>query len=201
MSKKFISVMPFQPKLTPIIYNPIGNSMEYNAQTPFPAIPLIYNNAEEGERVNIFTIIPNNERSKGYYKDYCDEVNKIALEKGFTPEFNSIEIPDIETKSAHTELFTAFINAFDSNETLYADITYGTKPTPMVLFAALNYANKIKEDVEIGCISYGRYPHDGGSIGSLYDITSLFYLNSTVEHVANMDVPDPEKVIRTLLEL
>lgn len=108
---------------------------------------------------------------------------------------NTADKADIDTQLS---LFSDIIEKVTDNEEIFACITYGTKPTPIVINMALNYAYRIKKGVSIGCIVYGRYLHEGRP-GILYDTTALFYMESVVNKVAEMKVRDPEKAIRAML--
>jgi hypothetical protein len=67
---------------------------------------------------------------------------------------------------------------------------------------ALNYAYRLKHNVSIGCIVYGRFFHDdpNGNNG-IYDTTALFYMDSIVNRLAESKAPHPEAAIRAMLGL
>ena len=96
------------------------------------------------------------------------------------------------------------------DEELYACITYGTKPTPIVESMALNYAYKLKKNVSVGCIVYGRFMNHNPRLtaeeneknkenNGIYDTRALFFMDSMVNKLAEMKAPDPENAIRSML--
>jgi len=98
-------------------------------------------------------------------------------------------------------LFSDINNLIGDNEEIYACITYGTKPTPIIETMALNYAIKLKKNVTVGCIVYGRYMHiDDNDNNGIYDTTALFRMDSIVNKLAEKKAKHPEKAIRLMLE-
>ena len=49
----------------------------------------------------------------------------------------------------------ALLDKIGDNEILHACITFGTKPLPIILFMALNYAYKVRNNTDIETIVYG----------------------------------------------
>jgi hypothetical protein len=103
-----------------------------------------------------------------------------------------------ETLDNHLDMFGDIISAVADNDTLFADITFGPKPTPVVQMIALNYCMKNKKNVMIECISYGELDRKIED-RRLFDVTSLFYLDKVSDALAYSKVSDPESFIRTLI--
>ena len=97
------------------------------------------------------------------------------------------------------ELFGKLIDCTADGDTLYACITYGSKPFPLIQIMALNYAYRIRKNVSIGCIVYGAKDHNNGSM-EVYDITSLLYIDETVRLMAEQKVENPTDLIKNLLK-
>jgi hypothetical protein len=99
------------------------------------------------------------------------------------------------------KLFADIASAIKPNEEIYACISYGTKPMPLVLTMVLNYAHGLIENTSVGCVVYGRLPHtDDVSGGSLiYDTTSLFHMNSVVNKLSEMKPDNPIDAIKIML--
>ena len=210
--KTFISTIPFQGKhpktgedmLKPVTYEALGNSKLEYGETRFPIIPVINGYAERGDKFRIIAIVSEGENFRHNFETYfIPEVTAFVGKNGY--DFSGIEIintPDSEDIEAQLALFVDLIGIIGDNEEISACITYGTKPTPIVQFMALNYADKLKNDIKIGCIAYGRFLHnDGGgrSVGRIYDQTALFYMNSIINKLTETKAPHPEKAIRALL--
>jgi hypothetical protein len=206
-TKTFIATIPFQGKdkdgndmLKPVTYTPAGNSRLTYGATRFPIIPLINGYAERGDRVRVIAIFTDGDNFKHNYETYfVPEVTELAAQNGYT--FDGIEIvqtPNKEDIDTQLALFADIIAKIGDGEELYACITFGTKPTPIVQTMALNYAYKLKKDTSIGCVVYGLFRH-GNPVGEIFDTTALFYMDSIVNKLAEMKTPHPEKAIRAML--
>ncbi|MDR0999888.1 MAG: TM1812 family CRISPR-associated protein [Clostridiales bacterium] len=209
-TKAFISTIPFQGKdkrtgedmLKAVHYEPKGNTRLAYGSTRFPIIPVINGYAEKGDRIRVVAILTAGENYRHNYDEYfTKEVSELAAQNGY--EFDGIEVittPDSEDIETQLKLFADIIGIINDDEEVYACITYGTKPTPIVQFLALNYAYKLKKNVSIGCVAYGRFMHaDPNNNNGLYDQTALFYMDSIVNKLADIKAPDPETAIRAML--
>ncbi|MCL2410418.1 MAG: TM1812 family CRISPR-associated protein [Treponema sp.] len=223
-TKTFISIIPFQAhdkngnkekdSLKSAVYPAKGNSkLEYGA-TRFPIIPVINGYAEKGDKIRVIAILTDGDNFNYNYETYFKtEISDIIKAKELILNENKIEIirtADSEDTETQLKLFLDIIISISDHQDIYACITYGTKPTPIIESMALNYAYKIKKDVSVGCIVYGRYVNDNPTLtveenaknkenNGIYDTTSLFYLDSIVNKLADMKVPNPEKAIRAML--
>jgi hypothetical protein len=210
-TKTFICIIPFQGKnsktgedmLKPVVYTPSGNSRLEYGETRFPIVPVINGYAESGDKIRVIAIVTDGDNFRYNYETYfVPEITALAEKNDY--DFAGIEAvntPDSEDIETQLALFADLIRTIGEDEELSACITYGTKPTPIVQFIALNYAYKLKSGASIGCIAYGRFLHndDGRGLGVIYDQTALFYMDSIVNKLAEMKAPHPEKVIRAML--
>ena len=211
-TKTFITAIPFQGKdrdgndgLKETHYQPDGcPELEYG-KTRFPIVPVIANSVKKDDNVRIICILTDGENFKHNYDTYfVPEITDLQKEIGF--RFNQVEIIDVsdtENIDTHLKLFTDIISVIKDNEDLYACITYGTKPTPVVLSMALNYAYKLKKNTTVERIVYGRFLHFNKELnkteGYLYDTTPLFYMDSIVNKLSEIGAPHPEDAIKTML--
>jgi hypothetical protein len=201
-TKTFIATIPFQKEgqLTPVTYAPAGNSRLAYGTTRFPIVPVINGYAERGDKIRVIAILTDGENFKHNFDTYfTPEITELAAKNGY--EFGGVEVvttPDKEDIDTQLALFADIIAKIGDNEELYACITFGTKPTPIVQTMALNYAYKLKKNTSIGCIVYGRYRH-GNPVGDIFDTTALFYMDSIVNKLAELKAPNPEKAIRAML--
>jgi len=210
MTKTFISVIPFQGKdkngedmLKAFVYKPRGNSKLAYGETRFPIIPAINGYTEKGDKIRVIAILTEGENFAHNYRTYfVREINEIVKKKGLI--FDGIEIvssPDSEDIDTQLKLFGDVIDLIRDNEEIYACITYGTKPTPILESMALRYAYLLKKDVSIGCIVYGRYTFiDESDNNGIYDTTALFHMESVVNRLAELKISKPEIAIKAMLE-
>jgi hypothetical protein len=211
-TKTFICVIPFQPKgetpekdgLRPVLYEAKGNSKLAYGKTRFPIVPVINGYTEKGDKIRVIAILTDGANYKYNYETYfVPEISELTRRNGYVfSQIETISTPDSEDIETQLELFADIIGIIGDNEEIYACITYGTKPTPIVQFIALNYAYKLKKNASIGCVAYGRFTHnDTNNNNGIYDQTALFYMDSIVNKLADMKAPHPETAIRAMLGL
>ena len=221
-TKVFISSMSFlgqrilkdgtvKDMLEAVVYKPAGNPrLEYPSKTRFPIVPVINGYAQAGDAVRVIVILTEGEKTnarntnENYRKFFEPEIKELCATKGIDlAEIEIIRTPDKEDMDTQLELFSNIADAINPGDEIYACISYGTKPMPIVLTLALNYAVKLKEDVSVGCTVYGRFPHydEGNSDSIIYDTTPLFHMDSIISKLAEVKAKDPAKVIKLMLGL
>ena len=75
------------------------------------------------------------------------------------------------------------------NSQIYADITFGPKPLPMILMCALSFAEKFL-NCDVKSVIYGKVNFDDNNkvtSPELYDVTSLYYLNNLTNSMIAAD--------------
>ena len=224
-TKTFISAIPFQPydksgnkendSLKSLVYPAKGNSKLEYGETRFPIMPVINGYAEKGDKIRVMAILTDGDNFKYNYETYfIDEINDIIKAKELVLNGNEIEViqtADSEDIETHIKLFIDIMTAISDNEDIYACITYGTKPTPIIESMALSYAYRLK-NVKVECIVYGRYMNPNPRLSDeeneknkenngIYDTTSLFYMDAVINELAEKKSPNPEKAIRAMLRI
>jgi hypothetical protein len=207
--KKFIMTSPYQPAPNPEkrirglekgIYTAADNQLlVYDAPTSFPIIPTINGYAEEGEQIEAITIVSEYENAEYNYGLLKEELDNLSKKKGFSYTLKEVRVPYNNAIDTELELFAKLIDCTADGDTLYACITYGSKPFPLIQIMALNYAYRIRKNVSIGCIVYGAKDHNNGNM-EIYDITSLLYIDEAVRLMAEQKVENPTELIKNLLK-
>lgn len=188
MRKVFLSTVPMQ-----IVNQFIYASDEYKTSslTAFPITILLENNCQEGDEVTLLTIVTESEggniASENYIK-FCEHVRAIAKAKRVNVELVKIPMSARSNSESHRKLYKALLNELKSGDEIHADITYGFKSTPIVIFAALNQSYQLNDNVDVAEIMYGNlYNGSSEKTPELFDVTSLFYLNSLSGVLGNMN--------------
>lgn len=104
-----------------------------------------------------------------------------------------------ESRSVHEELLGRIVDEIENGSHIISDITYGPKDLPIVLFTALNFAEKYL-DCEIDNIVYGQVDFIDKKPANprFCDMAPLYYLNSITNTVR---VDDPDKAREILKRL
>ena len=112
--------------------------------------------------------------------------------------YDSVAIDFTETRKEQENLLKGIVDRIDEGADIYADITYGPKSMPIILFYALGFAERFLS-AEVWHIVYGKayFDREGKPHShEIIDMTSLYYLNATLNHI---NISDP-KTARELLD-
>lgn len=198
--KKFISVMPLQPKqnLIKSIYKAVGNEkLNCGFETAFPVITLINGFAKKDEKIEVIILRHQYANSIENYKVFEEEISSLSEKKGFSYELNVIDVPYDNSPSVHLNTFAKLAEQIDDEDCVNACVTYGTKPLSQVEIMAINFAYRAKRDCTIGAIVYGEFDHNEKK-AKVYDITNLFFMDEMVRTLAEHGVGEPMKAIKSL---
>ncbi|MGN1418851.1 MAG: TM1812 family CRISPR-associated protein [Acutalibacteraceae bacterium] len=198
--KKFITTISLQGKdLNPVVYTPAdSNDLKCDKKVSFPILVTVNNFVESNEKIIVSPIVINAESSNSNYEIFKSQLEQIAMEKNFKFELRPIYKELGDTNDVMIKLFSDLIGTVSDDDELYACLTYGTKPISVITIMALNYAYKIKNNVDIKKIVYGSGPWEGSRI---FDVTPLFYIDSAVNSLAKLKLNNPEDALRSLLGL
>ena len=142
----------------------------------------------------------------GQYKSNvtaCIEELMTAAEKTEAKvEYKIIDTEFSEKQAIHDNLLMDIINEFEDDAHIIADITYGPKDLPIVLFTALNFAEKYF-NCEIENIVYGQAHFVDGEPKKtiICDMVPLYYLNSVANSVQCESSEKAKEALKTLLSI
>lgn len=191
-------ILPYESD-NPILSCPI--------RTPFPVIPLIDAYIADGDslfEVIVITAVGTEQGNcaEDNYRLLVEAVQKLAESKNASCRFEKLEIPLEESSDTHLDTFAKIIELIQPEDTVYCDITYGTKTTPIIEMLALNFAYQCK-DASVECVSYGEavFDRDTHEIirKKIYDITPLFLMDQIVNTLARGHVVNPLAAIQSVL--
>lgn len=201
--KKYYTTISQQPKdkLQETIYENPGKNPVLNCSSPthYPIIPLIRNTAQKGEEIKIIAVKPAYENTDHCLSVLIEELDALKNEIGFDyGEIHIIETPVSEMVNNHLDLFGELVKTAADDDKIYVDITFGTKPIPMILLMYMNYAYRFNKNTSIENVIYGAYNHSEKK-SFIYDVSALFYMNSTINTMEN--VADPAEFIRAIIQM
>lgn len=207
MIKTFITVISEQKPeyLKATRYTaPEDDKLFYDKEIKFPILSPINAYAKENDEIKIIAVIngENADAEENYKESFIPALEEIKAEKNLKG-LDTSKIIKVKAKSdqgidANLQLLESLLEVIGDNEILHACITYGTKPLPIILFMALNYAYKVRNNTDIETIVYAtRYSGDKKTF-SIYDVTSLFYTNEIFMNLANTGVEDPVEKVRAM---
>ncbi len=184
MKKQFFVTIPILPEknLMKLSYRKEMSDDFYPTRSRFPSIPMIEGAVCPDDEVRIVVIYADDAagRSKRCLELFEQELADLNEKYGWSLEINEhILLPHQEDRAKQIALFREVSSKYEEGAAVYMDITYGTKITSIGIFSSLVYAEKVK-----GCtikgIVYGKYSHDGGETGELYDVRCVYEMNMLI---------------------
>ena len=201
--KKFFMITPQQPEgmLRAQRYCVEGNSLlEFAGETHFPIIPVLNGYLEEGDEARLITVTYDSDDCRRNLEALRSEVEQVCAAKGAMCVIDSVEVPFDDSVAAIIHVFQELINRVDDNDELHACITYGSKPMPLALVMAMQYAYRIKENASIECVVYGQLDRSMQPPSArIYDVTALVQLDEIVRLLAERGVADPESALKAIV--
>lgn len=203
--KNFFTVVSIQETLKQCNYQSKGSSkLVMEKTTSFPIIQVINGYAEQGEEISVVAVRDMGEKAAKNSKALEEELKVLSEEKGFTYALKYVDIQEDQDVNTQIDSFQKIIEHTNDNDTLYACLTYGTKPQSKTLEMAINYADKLQFNTYVDCIVYGQVTGnytDDPRQGEIYDITAQTKLNDIVNSLAERKVKNPAEVLKSIIEL
>jgi hypothetical protein len=162
-----------------------GNkSIEYEGKVLFPINTVLAKTLKKGEKgtvVFLATSGGSDNHSAENIEKFQAELDAINKEIGADLSYETIEVPFEPQKEVFEQLISSLVSKFGQKSQIIADITFGMKPLPMILFCALNFAEKFYS-ATVQNIVYGKVEFSGGKTLNpmIYDLTPLYYLNKLI---------------------
>jgi len=204
--KKFFTYISRQPKdkLLSGIYKPHGNDkLSMDSAIHYPVIALINGYVEKGEPVKIYAMYGiGNTEYKGNLEVLEDDIKAIKAHKDFDYEIVPVPVSEEETANEHLNTFVKITDLIEDDDEVYLCCTYGSKPMPVVEMMSLNFAYRVKDNVSIESIVYGKVNHTANpKTFDIYDITALFNMLQITDTLAEKKVKNPVGYVKHILDI
>ncbi len=205
MKKILFCNIPVRKDLYKRVYDYDDSNTEISDRAVvYPINAFLEKNLSENEELKIVLLVKKNNYS--YYQQnvevFKQEFSVVSQGKNINASFITIETDYFETKITHDTLLMDIIEEFEQNAHILADITYGPKDLPIVLFTALHFAEKFLQ-CEIDNIFYGRadFVSKKPVNTQLCDMTPLYYIYS-LSHLLECSSADEAKtLLKSLLSV
>lgn len=206
MKKTIICSLPFKPNVDKVIYESTDMSMKVaNREVRFPVNALLEGKITDEDELKVLLLVKqdkNNfyEKNKEFFLEELYQVTdklhvKVGVECIYT-EFS-------QTREVHESLLDELIDNIEDDSHILADITYGPKDEPIIIFAALKFAEKhLNCDVE--GIIYGLAQFDDNHHvveGKICDMSSLFYLSSVADSIECTTAEKSRRMMKALISV
>lgn len=210
MKKIVFTNLPMKKKLKAFKYFVDGNTdIDYDGEVIFPINAVLAKSMTKNDVITVVLIKKLDLEGNGDVNAgaFMKELNTINRNIGADINYRIIDTPFEEDRDTHEKLLREMIEEVKEKSLIYADITYGPKSLPIIVFSVLNFAEKFF-NCEIRNIVYGKVDfitkENGESEPSnpiLCDMTPLYYLNSVTNSMECKTGQDAKRILDNLLNI
>lgn len=193
MKKIIICTITMQEKPAPIFHIGEDRSIQPSLHpVVYSVTDYISQNLKEDDEVKAIMICK--EDPKQNYLQNCKlfqkEFQTLCALKCKRITYHTLTTPFDERPSSHMEMAKEIVRLLPNQAEIIADITYGSKDFPIVLFAVLSFAQKFLQ-CDVSRVLYRRvyFSNNVPQNPVLCDISPLFHLISTI-YTLNCPIPD-----------
>lgn len=205
MKKIVFSTIPMQD-VKPAIYKSEENkAIEYDKPVRFPINALLAKTMKKDDEVKVIRILTEGEFTAENTRLQKEELERIN--SGIGAKISYVEARETfkETSPVLQSRFQQLVNVLENDCAIYADMTYGPKTLTPILFYVLGFADKFfnadTKNIVYGKIVFNKEKKAIENSAELFDVTSLFYLNSLVSAMNAPDGKTALKIINDFFEL
>ena len=170
MLKTYITTVPLQGKLDPMLYQ--RERAGAPTATCFPIVQVMRDTLEPGDTVQLLAIRQENADTARNYQRLLEELAQLGIAEDQVHQRPETLIG----------LCRDLVDALPQVTRVYACITYGSKSIPVVTLTALTCAEATHTELEVGGVYYGEVKRENGQVLSarLYDMAALYQLAGLV---------------------
>ena len=183
MKKIVFCDIPMKKSMNAMVYAGTGNTnCNYSEKIMYPINAVLAETLKKNDEVRVILLRTkdkngNSAKNSGLFMQELDGINS---EIGAKVSYETLDSEFVETKDIHEKRLQDMLDKIEENTEIYADITYGPKPLPMILMCVISFAEKFL-NCDVKSVVYGKVDFDENNKPSnpeLYDVTSLYYLNN-----------------------
>lgn len=194
MLKTYITTVPLQGKLDPMLYQ--RERAEAPTATCFPIVQVMRDTLEPGDTVRLLAIRQENADTARNYQRLLEELAQLGIAEA---QVELVPLPENQRPETLIGLCRDLVDALPQVTRVYACITYGSKSIPVVTLTALSCAEATHTELEVGGVYYGEVKRENGKVvgARLYEMSALYQLAGLVGTMR--DSKTAEEVFRQLI--
>lgn len=205
MRKIIICSIPMRDNVAGIVHSSGDMSLPVSGKPyRYPVNSFLSQTVNEGDELKVILLIKKD--GNLFYKkntdDYKLEMEGICSSAGAKADFVLIDTAFAQERETHEQLMGRLIDEIDTGAHIIADITYGPKDIPIVIFSALNFAEKFLR-CEIDNIVYGKADFKDDRVVSsvICDMVPLYCLSSVTNTIKCDDPQRARQMLKSLLSI
>ena len=128
---------------------------------------------------------------------YKEELDSILKDKKVKVDYCDLDSDFDESKETFEVTFKKMVSCLEDDCELYADITFGPKLIPMMVFCVFNFAERFF-NTHVRSIVYGKAMHNKDNTahdGELFDVSPMYHLNNLTN---TMEAPNGKDALKML---
>ena len=194
MLKTYITTVPLQGKLDPMLYQ--RERAGAPTATCFPIVQVMRDTLEPGDTVRLLAIRQENVDTARNYQRLLEELAQLGIAEA---QVELVPLPEDQRPETLIGLCRDLVDALPQVTRVYACITYGSKSIPVVTLTALSCAEATHTELEVGGVYYGEVKRENGKVvgARLYEMSALYQLAGLVGTMR--DSKTAEEVFRQLI--
>lgn len=205
MNKIIICGIPMKERVDSSIYLSDDKSIPASSrQVRFPINAFLEETMKSDDCIK-FLLLAKKDGYGNYKKNldsFKEEFEMINRGIGATVDYVVIDTEFVQEKSVHEKLMGRIVDELEIGAHVLADITYGPKDLPIVIFMALNFSEKFLE-CKIDNILYGKAEFLNGKAvdTKICDMSPLYYLGAITNTIHCVEPGKAKEMLKTLLSL
>ncbi len=203
MKKIVICNIPMREKVANMVYTSDDRSLPVSDQPyRYPINSFLSQTVDKSDELKLILLVKDDGNS--FYKknteDFKQEIEGICNSTGAKAEYVIINTAFAQDKEVHEQLMGRLVDEIDTDAHVIADITYGPKDLPIVIFSALNFAEKFL-GCEVDNIVYGQaeFKDDKVVVSTICDMIPLYCLSSVTNTIKCDDSKKARQMLKSLL--
>ena len=205
MKKIVICNIPMREKVDQVLYTSDDQSLPVSTRRiRYPICGFLEETMTAEDEFRVILICKRDsyghaDRNLELFKEEMAEVN---AEIGASVEYTVIDSVFEETRTVHEQLMGEIIDIMPVGSHILADMTYGPKDLPIVVFEALYFAEKFLE-CTVDHIVYGQASFvDGHAVNTkICDMIPLYCLGSVTNTIHCSEPEKAKSMLKTLLSI
>lgn len=205
MKKIVICSIPMKKDVAQLVFASNDASLSVS-DMPFryPILSLLAKTTTAEDELK-FILLVKKDGNKFYEKNVSDFLGEAAMLSNCTGVSTNHVVIDTdfsEDKETHCALMGALVDEIEEGTPILADITYGPKDIPVIIFSALTFAENFL-GCEIENIVYGQAEFKDNKVVSskICDMAPLYYLSSVSNSIKCDDPAKARQMLHTLISL
>lgn len=205
MKKTIICNIPMKENVDQVLYSSDDKSIPVaDKKVRYPICAFLEKTMTAEDELKVIILVKKD--SYGHYNRntelFKEELAEANANIDASIEYTVIDTDFEEARSVHEQLMGKIVDEFSAGSHILVDTTYGPKDLPIVIFAALNFAEKFL-DCTVDNIVYGQASFvDGQAVDTkICDMIPLYCLGSITNTIHCTEPEKAKSMLKALLSL